>query len=64
MYHSLDAIMEHDYLYTQEEMDELGDLLDNGYFWNNPAARIGKMTASERQMLKTLFEKYCGENEQ
>lgn len=56
MYNELDVYM---YSHSGPEMDEVGDLLDNGCYFNNPEAKLVQMPQEELDRLEGYYNKYC-----
>lgn len=57
MYLELDTLFTHN-VYSAEDEEIIGDLLENGYYWTKPKERIKQMTAEERKLMQSYYEKY------
>lgn len=58
MYEDLDKLFLHERYVDPKDLEELGDLLINEYYWCIPEKRIAEMTRDERNRMRELHCKY------
>ena len=58
MYEDLDKLFLHEQYVDPKDLEELGDLLINEYYWCFPEKRISEMTREERNRMRELHCKY------